>query len=296
MGNVVTGRAAAGQMWRRGVIFEDMPARTQRLPMQATVVSYWDASRAPRYSVIFALPLLLVYEAMAAFLPAGRGPELRNGADVLLWDFFLTVAGRQYAPLVFGLTLIGFSVWFVGRDLRTTRAPLHGGYFLGMAGESFVLALCFGSVIGTLTAHLVQATTHPAAATGIATTVAMMAPAAGDGRWLADAPTATRVMLSLGAGLYEELLFRVILVSGIAFVARQVLGWKPWVSGLVAVVLSAVIFAAFHYIGPYGDPIRLDSFVFRLIGGVAFSILYVTRGFGITAWTHALYDLLVLVA
>jgi hypothetical protein len=55
-----------------------------------------------------------------------------------------------------------------------------------------------------------------------------------------------------------------------------------------------VVFSACHYIGPYGDPLRLDSFVYRLIGGIVFSALYLTRGFGITAWTHALYDLLVL--
>jgi hypothetical protein len=232
-----------------------------------------------------------MYEAMAAFLPTGRGPELRNGADVLMWDFFLTVAGRQYAPLVFGLTLIGFSVWFVGRDLRTTRVPIRGRFFVGMLGESLMLALCFGSVVGTLTAHLVQATIAPAA-----TALSMIAAPAAAGGPLANAPTATRVMLSLGAGLYEELLFRVILVSGIAFIGRRLFRWQPWVAGLVAVLLSALTFAAFHYIGSYGDPLRLDSFVFRLIGGIAFSVLYVSRGFGITAWTHALYDLLVLVA
>ena len=270
-----------------------MPARTRRPLLPPVMVSYWDSSRAPRYSVLFALPLLLLYEAMAAFLPTGHGPELRNGADGLRWEFVLTVAGRQYAPLVFGLTLIGFGVWFVGRDLRGTRAPIRGGYFLGMLGESLLLALCFGSVVGTLTAHLVQATIHPAPA---ATVVAMIAPPGAGGGALANAPTATRVMLSLGAGLYEELLFRVILVSGIAFIGRRLFGWKPWVAGLVAVLLSALTFAAFHYIGPYGDPLRLDSFVFRLIGGVVFSVLYVTRGFGITAWTHAMYDLLVLVA
>ena len=281
----------AGQTRRSEVIFEDMAARARQALVPTGMVSYWQATRAPRYSVLFALPLLLLYEAMAAFLPTGRGPELRNGADVLLWDFFLTVAGKQYAPLVFGLSLVGFGVWLVGRDLRTTRAPLEGRFFLGMAGESFVLALCFGSVVGTLTAHLVQSGARP----GAATAWAMMAVSPA-GSPLASAPAATRVMLSLGAGLYEELLFRVILVSGIVLIARRVFGWRPWIAGTVAVSVSALTFAAFHYIGPYGDPLRLDSFVFRLLGGIAFSILYVSRGFGITAWTHACYDLLVLVA
>ena len=105
----------------------------------------------------------------------------------------------------------------------------------------------------------------------------------------------TRLMLSLGAGLYEELLFRVLLVSGLLLLARRVLGWGPTLANTFAVCVGALIFSTFHYIGPFGDPFRLDSFVFRAIAGVAFSALYVFRGFGITAWTHALYDVLVLI-
>jgi len=107
---------------------------------------------------------------------------------------------------------------------------------------------------------------------------------------------ATRIMLALGAGIYEELLFRVILVSGISAIAERLLGWQRTTAGIVAVIISATIFSAFHYIGPYGDPLRLDSFLFRALGGVAFSVVYLLRGFGITAWTHALYDVLVLTA
>ena len=55
-------------------------------------------------------------------------------------------------------------------------------------------------------------------------------------------------------------------------------------------ILSAILFSLFHYIPPYGDPFQIASFTFRLLSGLAFSALYVTRGFGITAWTHALYD------
>src|ERR687886_834068 len=59
---------------------------------------------------------------------------------------------------------------------------------------------------------------------------------------------------------------------------------------VLATALGALVFSAFHYIGPYGDPLEVRSFVFRFIGGLAFSALYLLRGFGITAWTHALYD------
>jgi hypothetical protein len=100
----------------------------------------------------------------------------------------------------------------------------------------------------------------------------------------------TRLMLSLGAGLYEELLFRVLLVSALAALGRVVFGFGVKGAGVFATIVGALIFSAFHYIGPFGDPFRLTSFTFRAISGVAFSALYLLRGFGITAWTHALYD------
>jgi membrane protease YdiL (CAAX protease family) len=65
---------------------------------------------------------------------------------------------------------------------------------------------------------------------------------------------------------------------------------------IFAVVCGALIFSAFHYLGPYGDPLELPSFTFRTVAGLAFSGLYVTRGFGITAWSHALYDVFLLAA
>ena len=89
-------------------------------------------------------------------------------------------------------------------------------------------------------------------------------------------------------------MFRVIIAGALDVAARRVLGWRPWMAGVFAVVVSATVFSAAHYIGPYGDPFQVESFVYRLIGGTVFSALYLTRGFGITAWTHALYDLLVL--
>jgi Na+-translocating ferredoxin:NAD+ oxidoreductase RnfD subunit len=289
-----------------------MAQTARRVAVPARVTEYWQASRAPRYSVLLAMPLLFAYEALAAFLSTGQRAELRNGADVLLRDLFLTVAGQRYAPLALGVSVVGVSVWYIARDPRGSRAPLRGWVFAAMLGEAGIFALCFGTVIGSLTSHLLgivgsgsaadllvgPATDHGVSISGWAaahdwSAFALVGPSSDA---IANAPVATKVMLALGAGIYEELVFRVLLVSAIAFIARRIFRWRPVVAALAAVVLSAVIFAAFHYVGPYGDPLRLDSFVFRFIGGLAFSVLYVTRGFGITAWTHTLYDLLVLVA
>lgn len=244
--------------------------------MQA-LKSYWSLTRTPRYSLTFALPLLIAYEALAAMLSRFAGEQMRNGADVMLRSLFIAVAGRR-GPMLFALCLIAVFIWFIARDLRR-GGRLQPRLFAWMAAESGALALAFGVVIGTITARLL--TPFSIALNGSAAQP--------------EAGIATRLMLSLGAGLYEELLFRVLLVSGLLWIAKRALGLRPALANTFAVGLGALIFSAFHYIGPFGDPLRLDSFVFRAIAGVAFSALYVLRGFGITAWTHALYDVLVLV-
>jgi hypothetical protein len=273
-----------------------MPLALKRITVPRVVREYWEESRAPRYSLLFALPLLLLYEGLAAVLDAGQPNGIRNGADVLLRQMFVAVSGR-YAPVVFGVTVLGLSVWFVTRDFKRTRAPLEGGVFATMFAESLTFALLFGTVVGTVTTHLIHP--HLATAWPLGHMSLAHAPTHGGASraglgMIGRQSTATRIMLSLGAGLYEELLFRVILVTAFAVSFRVLFGWRTWIAGTAAAIAAATIFAAFHYVGPYGDVFRLDSFVFRLIGGLAFSALYLTRGFGITAWTHALYDLSVL--
>jgi hypothetical protein len=241
--------------------------------------------------LLFALPLLLLYEGLAALLTSGQTNAVRNGADVLLRDLFIAVSGR-YAPVVFGVTVIGLSAWIVARDFKRNRAPLEGSVFATMFVESLALAVIFGFVVGSATARLLHL--H------FATALFPWNQAHGGGAptrlgLIGSAPLATRVMLSLGAGLYEELLFRVILVSFFAVTFRLIFGWRVWIAGTAAAIVAASIFAAFHYVGPYGDVFRIDSFVFRFVGGLAFSAVYLLRGFGITAWTHALYDLSVLI-
>ena len=237
--------------------------------------SYFAVSRAPRYSVLFALPLLIAYEALAAGLSGVHGGTLRNGADVLFRSMFTAVVGRN-GSLVFIAVVILVGIWFVARDLKRSGGALQPPVFLAMFFESVILALAFGIVVSTLTVHILGA---------------MHLLAIGE---MAEVGWATRLMLSLGAGLYEELFFRVLLVSALAAGARAWLGWSTRMAAVLATVVGAVIFSAFHYIGPYGDPFQLQSFAFRTISGVAFSALYLARGFGITAWTHALYDVFLL--
>jgi hypothetical protein len=241
----------------------------------AATRSYWALSRAPRYSILFALPLLLAYEALAAALGDG-GTGVRNGADVIVKTVFIAAAGPR-GPLWFAGLLTLACGALVVRDMRRTKGGLSGRIFLGMMAESIALASIFGVVVGTITVRLL-------------TPFGVMAMAQ-----VQELGPVERLLVSLGAGLYEELLFRVILVGALVALGTKLLGWGPRLAACVAVVVGALVFSAFHYVGPFGDPLELSSFTFRAIGGLAFSALYVTRGFGITAWTHALYDVFLLV-
>jgi len=222
--------------------------------------------------LLFALPLLLLYEALAYLLSGDAIAGVRNGADVLLKSAFLALGGR-HGLTVFAVLLLSVGAVLVVRDRR--RGPIEPRLFAGMLGESLVYAALLGVVAGTLTSLLMGRLSI------------VLAAGAFD-----QFNFPTQVMISLGAGLYEELVFRVLLVSGLAWLATRGLGWSPRAGAVTAIVLGALIFSAFHYVGPYGDPFQLDSFTFRAVAGGIFSGLYLTRGFGIAAWTHALYDLL----
>jgi hypothetical protein len=234
---------------------------------------YFAVSREPRYSVLFALPLLLLYEGLAALLSGSAFHGVRNAADVMLKTLFVSTGGRS-GLVVFGALVLGIGAWVVWHDHRQRGGgPLDLRVFLGSLAESLVYAAIFGQVVALLTAQLLY---------GPGLGVALQSPAAA-------LPLGTQLVISLGAGIYEELLFRVLLVSALLALGLR-LGWRRPVAVGVAIVASALIFSAFHYIGPYGDPLELPSFTFRAIAGLLLSGLYVARGFGITAWTHALYD------
>jgi len=242
------------------------------------VKGYWAAARAPRYSLLFALPLLLLYEVLALAISQDAVAGVRNGADVLLKWIFVAFGGRD-GLVAFGVLLLGVGGWLVVRDLRRAGWRLHPGWFALMLGESVVYALAFGTITGLLTAVVLGS-------------VPLLAAVQGAVRM--DVPT--QLMVSLGAGLYEELLFRVLLVTGLAALARRGFGWRAGAAGVFATLVGALVFSAFHYVGPFGDPFELGSFTFRAIAGVLFSGLYLLRGFGVTAWTHALYDVFLVVS
>jgi hypothetical protein len=240
--------------------------------------SYFELTRTLTYSLLFAAPLLLLYELGTLVLARMDPAALRNGADVLLRS--LLAAGGIQGTAAFTGLLLAIAVILIVIERRRRRVPIRPTIFAGMAAESVLYALLFGSVVGTMTSWLLGGGgTRLSAAEGP----------------LSNLSVPEGVVLSLGAGVYEEIVFRVLLVGGLFALFRSS-GITRRSAGLFAALLAALVFSGFHYIGPYGDQWAVGSFVFRFLAGLAFSVLFLVRGFGITAWTHALYDVFIFAA
>jgi len=218
---------------------------------------YHSASRTPLYGLVAGLPLLLLYEGLSALSRA----SIRNGADVWLVRLLpLPPSVSVWALKLLALGAVGLLLMW--RD-RTTKIRAH---FLGLM---VIEATVYSFLLGGLVVFVLRA-------------VALLAfPALGD--------ALSQLTLSLGAGLYEELLFRVLLFGGLSALLSALSGRPGW-SVVLGALVSALLFAVAHNVGALGEPFELTRFAYRTLSGLVFTGLYVTRGFGITALTHALYD------
>ena len=100
--------------------------------------------------------------------------------------------------------------------------------------------------------------------------------------------------LAIGAGIWEELLFRVASIGLLLTFLTKVLGYSGFYSVIIAITFSALIFSLFHYLGPFGDNFTYKSFYLRTLAGILLGSLYLFRGFGITVYTHIFYDMAII--
>lgn len=219
--------------------------------------SYWNASRTSLYGFVAGLPLFFLYEGLSAALNA----SVRNGAEVWIIGFLpLPQSVSVWAVKLLALAALGLLLLW--RDKKTR---IRSSFFAFMLFESVVYSL----LLSTVVLYVLNQLFFLALPQGVG--------------------FLTQLTLSLGAGLYEELLFRVLLFGGLAALLK-VLTKKATLSLVVAALVSALLFSAAHHVGALGEPFELTRFSYRAISGLLFTGLYVARGFGITAMTHALYD------
>ena len=242
----------------------------------ASRASYFAQSREPLTALVAVLPLFVAYQ-LGILLTGG----VRNGVDFVSGILFAAFGDNIGGYLAFNAAiLIGF---LVAVTVLRKNGELHPRLFPLMLVESALYALLVGAVVNLMMD-----------VTGVSSL--LMVP----GHVLANAPAGGepgliyKLVMSVGAGLYEELAFRLFLLGSL-YVLLQRGGVGTVGAGVVAVVASSLIFSGVHHLGSMGEAFTLGAFAFRFFAGVVFAALYQVRGFAIAAWTHALYDIWVMV-
>jgi hypothetical protein len=234
-------------------------------PSARLLLDYYKDSQRPLSSLLFLLPLIILYE-LGTWLYASdpfHGTETRIIAFNLMRDFFQFFgATGKYLP---ALAVVGILLaWHIAhRDSWTVDLPI----LAGMAIESALLAvpIIFLSALPTHRLPL-----------------------------FASANWRSLLVLSVGAGIYEELVFRLIALTLLNLLLIDVLKVRKSAAALLIVLIPALLFSLYHYLG--SDTFTWQNFTFRTLAGIYFGILFMFRGFGITAGTHAAYDLMIVAA
>ena len=240
---------------------------------------YWEQSRLPWPSLVFLMPLLVAYEIGVLWLGGRHSAELRSGADAWLRGGLeaIGLGVGWLPPLLVVLGLLGWQ-WVERHPWRVSWETL-AGMFAECVVFAFVLML-----VGQLQSRVFSISVDPSHIVGGAALIAALSPT--------EAATLARALGYVGAGIYEEVLFRLALLPAAFGVFRLTPLSRAWTTSL-AVLTTSLLFSAAHHVGPSGEPFDFFRFSFRAVAGAIFAALFVLRGFGITAGSHALYDILV---
>ena len=220
----------------------------------------------PWADLALTLPVFVGYHLGVAFLP------VRNAADLVTRE--LTSLAENSLLEYIGLTL-GIGAAFAGVLLMLGRGhTLRASRFVFVGIEGIVYAIAM-----RLAGHYVVSQLA-------------LVPGIPEGKF-------SGLVMSLGAGFYEEIAFRVVLFGLGLRLVLGLLGVRPRIQrtllGFGWALLMALLFSAWHYVGDLGDAFELRSFVFRTVCGLVFTLIYSFRGFAPAVWTHTIYDAWVLV-
>ncbi|MEO8698642.1 MAG: CPBP family glutamic-type intramembrane protease [Kofleriaceae bacterium] len=204
-------------------------------------------------SIALIMPLFLAYEIGVLF--AGNV----NGADVVTRAMYGAL-GRQTYLLVNAGIAIGFLLWLRKHDRWSV---LRLDVVTPVILEAAIYALTLGALL-TLVLD----------------------------RVLGLGITGGSIVNAMGAGVHEELVFRLGLCGGlVALLARTSL--SPRLAVAIALAVSAVAFSAAHHAGPFGEPFTQHAFAFRCLAGLVFGLVFWFRSLAHAVYAHAFYDMLV---
>jgi hypothetical protein len=235
-------------------------------PASGTLREHFAARIDPLTSAILVFPLFLVYQLG---ILTSRGI---NGVDFVT-TALVDLCERDLANYLVCLAamLVGYAALLV---LLRRGGRFSPGSFLGVLAESTFYALTMGTLIVFVMNEAIE-----------------FFPGLAAGGGAKRRSFVEIIVISAGAGLHEELVFRLVGLGGLAWLLTGVTGEKR--AFVAALCISALTFSLAHHVGPHGEPFAFDAFVYRALAGVFFGVVYHARGLAVAVWSHALYDVYV---
>lgn len=226
----------------------------------------------PVVSLLFIAPILLAYELACILFDQ---PTIRTGIDQWLHQVLATLGIGQMIVL----PIVTAAVLLHMHHRRRDHWKMNPAIFLGMIVESVGLGLIL--FFGATTFHqwvLDQAATE--------TLFSIPIEGRSDQWW-------SETFGYFGAGIYEELVFRLLLLPAVIGLIAKGIG-KGHTALVTGLIITSLLFALSHYniVNPAGASLELGSFLFRFLASVMFGIVFLYRGFGVAVGTHVAYDVL----
>lgn len=224
-------------------------------------------------SVLLVFPLFLVYQIGVLAIP-----QSYNGADLITTQLLRLLHGQTGTYILVNLAL-GL-VFVVIVAVMRHKNEFTPRLFIPVVIESAVYAVTMGSLILFVMLNILH----------VDPGLRIAAAAAGGP---ADVGFFGRIILSFGAGVHEELVFRLMMIPALVALGTRALKLKRFWAIALAFMISSVLFSAAHHVVG-GEAWRLGVFVYRLLCGLFFATLFQVRGFAVAVYSHALYDIFVL--
>ncbi len=225
------------------------------------IETYLRESRRVSVSLVYVTPLLVLYEVL---LRAG-GSDTRNAVEQAFKELFWYLGPAAGYLQAFLVLVVVAAVWRVVA-LRLPCVRLFPAFLI----ECLLLALLLGPVVAFVAGPLELGVQTPRVPSSLEYSV----------------------LASISAGIYEELLFRLIVLGGLYVLALRLCGTSRPVAFLLALLVSAFAFAYYHHAAPYGEPYEPRAFAFRAIAGILLGLVFAGRGLAVVVYLHALYDVL----
>jgi membrane protease YdiL (CAAX protease family) len=225
---------------------------------------YLTSSKSLHYSLILTLPALAIYEIGILILFRDSFFELRNTGEILLRSFFESLGLTN--PLIVSVILMALFIVVMVRGYKIEKKPgIHANYIIYMLLESMLWG-CFIFISLQLFNKLPL-------------------------QLITMEDKISNINLAIGAGIFEELIFRLVLIGAILIILERGLSLTPRVAVPSAILLSALVFAAFHL---FMEAFSVSVFSQRVLGGSLLGSIYYARGYGIAVYAHIIYNILIL--